>query len=80
MDIAFELVDLCLDPEPSIQEVRKTMNEVKRVLVALVDKRVVTLNDFDSRIPFPQWGEIGIMLPQGIAGCSDIRLKFIGTA
>ena len=45
------------------QEIRKTMDDVIRRRVALINEWILALNDFGQRILFGQRSQVGVVLP-----------------
>src|SRR5262249_38248536 len=75
MDVALESCQPDAQAQAPFEELGVAVEEVEGELVALVDERVVHVDDLDARLALAQRCQVRVVLPQRRAGGADVGLE-----
>ena len=78
MNVALEQAERNGDAQLLLQELRVSVDEVIRPLIAFVNQGVVHVQRLDAGRSVPQFGDPRIVLPDRVGGSADVRLEFAG--
>ena len=75
VNVAMEAGEGDAHAELFFEVLREAVNEMVRGVIALVDKRVVHVDDAHPRIMVVQWREVRVVFPKLLRRCADVGRK-----
>ena len=80
VNVATELGQRNFNPKLLFEVLRKTVNKMVRALIALMNQRIVQIQELDAGLPFAQFCDVGVVEPERIGRRADVGFELTGAS